>query len=181
VAEAGCSIVFAAAGAKTLTATYEGDADFASSKSPKVPHTVLRAASVTALSSSANPAVEDRTITFTASVTGSGSTPTGRVRFFVNGSRLGDSRGERLENGVAEVSTRLSAGTYVVTASYLGDSNYEGSTDTLTPNQVVTPDDDDGEEDDGAGAPVAMMRIDVVPLRLRPVYISALKDITLSR
>jgi hypothetical protein len=137
VAEASCTIAFGDPGTKTLTAAYAGDANFTTSTSAGFSHTVSRAATTTAVSSSANPAAPDRTITFTARVTGSGSTPTGKVRFFIDGVGLGKSSGESLVNGVATIGKKLSAGTYVVTATYLGNTIYEQSTGTLTPDQVV--------------------------------------------
>ncbi len=167
VAEASCAMAFVSAGAKTLTATYAGDANFTGSKSPGLSHTVVRAATITEVSSSANPAVAGQTITFTARVTSAGSTPRGRVRFYVGGTLVGDSKGVRLSDGVAGVSTRLSAGTYVVIASYLGDANYEPSADTLTPDQVVNGSGDDGAEGQasvtGTAGTTAGTQLPVVP------------------
>ena len=92
-----------------------------------------------AVSSSANPSPIGSNVTFTAILTavtmGSG-TPTGTVRFFVDGSPLGPSA--LLADGVASGSTSsLSQGTHVITVQYAGDGNFLGSTNSLSPNESI--------------------------------------------
>jgi hypothetical protein len=89
---------------------------------------------VTALTSSLNPATALSSVTFTATVTSSGGTPTGSVAFTDGPITLGT--GAVDATGVATWSTSsLSAGTHSIAASYSGDAKYAGSTTALT--QVV--------------------------------------------
>jgi hypothetical protein len=79
-------------------------------------------------------------VTFTAAVAavapGSG-TPTGNVRFRVDGANLGTP--VALVNGVATsiAATTMAVGGRAVTADYLGATNYTASTGTLAGDQVV--------------------------------------------
>src|SRR5581483_11258679 len=81
-----------ATGNHDVTATYDGDADFAQSDSNPVTQGVNQAASTVALQSSDNPSVSGESVQFTATVAaappGSG-TPTGQVQFSVDGNALG--------------------------------------------------------------------------------------------
>lgn len=90
---------------------------------PKTPTSVL-------LASSANPAPYGDQMTFTATVTGSGGTPTGTVTFKV-GTSAGTDVG--LTNGIATFDREglLSVGTHTITASYSGDGAFDGSSSTL--------------------------------------------------
>jgi hypothetical protein len=66
-------------------------------------------------------------VTLQATVTGSGDTPTGTVKFVYDGITLASSK---LSAGVATYSastTGLPPGSYAVTAEYSGDSNYAAS------------------------------------------------------
>jgi subtilase family serine protease len=85
--------------------------------------------SVTTLTASASSVAAGGTVTLTASVTGSAGTPTGSVQFFANHVALG-SAVALSANGVATYSwvTSCSAlGLQVLSASYSGDANYQGS------------------------------------------------------
>lgn len=86
------------------------------------------------LGTSGSPSDVGQTVTFTATVTGSGATPTGTVIFLVDGIREAF---VALSNGVATYSTSsLSAGSHQVIADYNGDSNYDPATSNSL-NQVV--------------------------------------------
>jgi hypothetical protein len=84
----------------------------------------------TAISSSSNPSVYGQSgVTFTATVSGSGGTPTGTVQFQTNGVNFGGAM--TLSSGSATsiaLPTTLSAGSYNVTAIYSGDSYFNTST-----------------------------------------------------
>jgi Bacterial Ig-like domain (group 3) len=83
-------------------------------------------ASTTALVSSENPTFVGSSITFTATVTGSGATPTGAVTFRDGGSSIGS--GNLNAGGVATFTTSaLLAGMHSITAVYGGDATYAGS------------------------------------------------------
>src|SRR5262249_50101161 len=79
--------------AYTVTATYSGDTDFASSFGTlSGGQTVNPAETSTSVTSSLNPAVYGQPVTFTATVSntsGTGVTPVGTVQFVVDGSNLG--------------------------------------------------------------------------------------------
>ncbi len=128
------------AGAYVVTAVYSGDSVYAPAASSSVSLTITtppaQGGSTTLLVSTAavsitpNPATVGQTVTFTGSVAGttlSGVVPTGAVSFMVAGSSIGTA--QLNSSGVATMSTAsLAAGTYSVTISYAGDSNYAAST-----------------------------------------------------
>lgn len=86
------------------------------------------------VTSSLNPSDTGQTVTFTATVTGSGAMPTGTVTFLIDGVHVASAT---LNNGIATYSTSsLSAGSHPVVVNYSGDSNYDPvSSDSLS--QVV--------------------------------------------
>lgn len=91
---------------------------------------------ITTVTSSANPSVFGHSITLTATVTpdpGTGITTTGSVTFADGSTSL---HTVALFNGVAAYSTSsLSVGSHSITATYTGDTTYQGSVGSLT--QVV--------------------------------------------
>jgi hypothetical protein len=89
-------------------------------------------ASTTVVTSSVNPAILHQAVTFTASVHSTGSgTPTGTVQFQVDGVNVGGP--VTLTNGSAKLTTAaLTVGPHTVTAVYGGDSNFLGSSGSLT-------------------------------------------------
>ncbi len=118
----------------TITATYAGDTNFATSNG-SVTQTVGKAGTTTTVTSSANPAVNGQSVTFTATVTptspGAG-TPTGTVTFedTTTSTSLGSGT---LSGGVATLSTlSLKVGSHAITATYGGDSNFTTSNGSLT-------------------------------------------------
>ncbi len=99
--------------------------------------TVLRASTTNVLASSTNPARTGSNVTFTATLSvlapGSGSL-NGTVQFRADGTALGSPAA--LVNGVASVSTTtLAHGARTITAEFAGDSNFLGSTSSLS--QVI--------------------------------------------
>ncbi|HYG80050.1 MAG TPA: Ig-like domain repeat protein, partial [Pyrinomonadaceae bacterium] len=88
----------------------------------------------TTVASNANPSVYGQTVTFTATVTSAGGTPTGTVQFFDGATSLGTST---LSGGTASVSTSaLAVATHNVKATYSGSATFTGST-SPTLAQVV--------------------------------------------
>jgi cyclophilin family peptidyl-prolyl cis-trans isomerase len=126
-------------GTHSITATYSGDTNFASSNDnlSEVIDAVGTTASTTSLTASPNPATVGQSVTFTATVapaTGSG-TPSGSVTFLNGTTTLGSGT---LSSGVATFSTSsLSVGTYSITASYSGDTTYAVSTSTAVSEQIT--------------------------------------------
>jgi hypothetical protein len=101
--------------------------------------TVTRAASITVVASSASPANQNASTTFTATVTptvGLG-TPTGTVMFNDGTTTLGI--GTLANSGTTSYSTAgLTAGTHTITAVYSGDGNYLGSTSSGFTQTITT-------------------------------------------
>jgi subtilisin-like proprotein convertase family protein len=100
--------------------------------------TITQSLTVGAIASSANPALPGANVTFTMTVTAAApgvGTPSGTVNFRIDGSIAGSGA---LSGGVATFTINtLALGSHTVTAEYAGDLNFVGSTNALTPNQVI--------------------------------------------
>jgi hypothetical protein len=117
----------------TIKATYAGNAIFKPSTGT-VRQIVNKYATTTALSSSLNPSAYGQAVTFTATVTGAGPSPTGKVRFMDGTTGMGTGT---LSGGVAKLTnSTLTVGTHPITAQYLGDVNSARSTSSAL-DQVV--------------------------------------------
>jgi hypothetical protein len=108
-------------------------------------HAVVQTtATATAVFSSAKLAVSGQTVTFTAIITpqNSGSvSPTGTVQFQIDGSNVGGLVNVTSAGGLSTATlqiARLAVGTHVVTASYSGDVNFDGSHGTLSGGEMVS-------------------------------------------
>ena len=85
-----------------------------------------KVATTTSISSSLNPSVSGQRVTFTATVTGAGGTPTGLVTFKDGTTVIGSSS---LSSGSATLAiATLSLGNHSITANYGGDAIYSGIT-----------------------------------------------------
>jgi uncharacterized repeat protein (TIGR01451 family) len=123
-----------AAGSHSLKASYDGTPNFSPSSSDRQTYTITAAGSTTTLTSSQNPSVYGQNVTFQATVTGAGGTPTGEVTFKDGATTLGTAP---LVAGVATFSTAgLAVGTHPITAVYGGDASFAGSTSNQV-DQVV--------------------------------------------
>ena len=116
-------------GIHSITVVYNGSVDFNSSTSAVLAQSVSKASSSTKLTSSPNPSLLGKTVTFTITVSavapGSG-TPAGSVTLKNGGATVGTSA---LVNGKATIATSsLTHGTHIMTAVYAGSVNYVGST-----------------------------------------------------
>jgi hypothetical protein len=115
-------------GSLSITATYNGDANYIASASPKLAQTVKRLPTTTNLSVDINPSAYGQTIQFTvtvAPISGNG-TSTGSVTFKSGTATLAT---VALNNGVAIYNnSNLSVGTKSITAVYNGGSTYASST-----------------------------------------------------
>jgi len=88
------------------------------------------------LKSSANPTNLNQPVTFTATVTGSGGTPTGTVTFNDGSNMLASP--VSLTGGMAQlVTATLAAGSHSITAVYNGDANFAGSTSAALTQDVA--------------------------------------------
>src|SRR5436190_8464156 len=113
-------------GSHSIAAVYGGDSNYTTSTSATLTQTVNQATTTTALSSSPNPSTLGQAVTFTASVTGAGGTPTGTVTFKDGATTLGTGT---LSGGTATFSTSsLASGNHSITATYSGDTNFSSST-----------------------------------------------------
>jgi sugar lactone lactonase YvrE len=123
-----------AVGAHAITASYAGDTnDAASSTSSALTQTVTKATPAETVSASPNSVIAGTTITITAQVKATGSTPvpTGAVTFTSGGVTLGT--GTVNGAGVATITTSaLVAGDNTITATYSGDASYNGVAATTT-------------------------------------------------
>jgi len=99
-------------------------------------NTGVKSSTSTTLTSSLNPSVYGQKVTWTATVTSSGSiTPTGRVNFTWDGYSIGSATLNA--SGVATLTrSNLNADLYPLTAVYSGDVNNLRSTSAIV-NQVV--------------------------------------------
>ena len=94
------------------------------------------APTTTALTSDINPSTVGQSVTFTATVSAASGTPTGTVNFKEGVTTLGS--GTLNGSGVATFSTSaLAAGSHVITAEYVGDTNFSGSTSPPLTQEVV--------------------------------------------
>ena len=121
----------------TITAVYAGDALSTTSSNPTAYlQTLTKAGTTTAVASSANASVFGQNVTFTATVSSNATGMTGVVTFLDGSTTLGTAT---LGSGnVATVTTSFTApGTHGITAVYAGDSNFTGSTGTLSGGQTV--------------------------------------------
>jgi hypothetical protein len=121
-------------GLHSLTAHYNGAPGYAPSTSNTVNESISKPASTLALVSSQNPSALGQSVTFTATVSGLGDTPTGSVSFSDGATPLAT---VAISGGVAAYTTStLSGGTHTINAAYAGNGTYSGSTDSVS--QIVT-------------------------------------------
>jgi hypothetical protein len=122
-------------GTHNVLASYPGDTAYALSKSSTVPLVGLLA-STTVLTSSAQSIPSGQPLTFTATVSGAGGTPTGSVSFYDSTTLLGSAALNA--SGVATFTDTLSAGTHTATATYTGDTTFNRSTSAGVTVTVTT-------------------------------------------
>lgn len=123
------------AGTHSITAAYAGAGTFAGSTSAVLTQTVNKAASATAVVSSANPGPFGKPVTFSAKVTSASGTPSGSVTFKDGSTTLGT---VALAGGVAHFTTStLALGSHSITAHYAGNANFLASVSSAL-NEVIT-------------------------------------------
>jgi len=125
-----------AVGSHTITTTYAGDINFNGSNgslntNPQVVNQTGSTATTTTLISSQNPSNLSQSVTFTATVSGSGGTPTGSVTFTdtTTSQTLGTVTLTTIGGAqqAAFTMSALPAGTHHIQASYNGDANFAAS------------------------------------------------------
>jgi large repetitive protein len=128
-----------AIGQHTIVATYSGATDYAGSISPSLSQTVQLSPTVETLAAAPSPGIAGRTVALTATITSSGSIPTGGVTFKDGINNLG--QGALNAEGIATFSTStLTAGSHSITGVYAGDTNSQPATANLMliVNQATT-------------------------------------------
>src|ERR1051325_5713401 len=135
VAVGSCSIAFNSAGAPSVTAAYAGDANYATSTSAPVTHTVGAASTTTAITGhTPSPSVVGQGIAVSYTVTSGGGAPTGDVTV---------SDGAATCTGTVAAGTctltPTTAGAKTLTASYAGNTNFAGSTSSPGTPHTVNP------------------------------------------
>jgi subtilase family serine protease len=124
------------AGTHSITAVYSGDTINTSSSASAVSVSVTPAATGVSLSASPSSAAPNQAVTLTATV--NGVSPTGNVNFTDNGANLGS---QALSNGIAALTiSTLSSGSHNLVATYVGDTNNQGSTSTTVVENIVAAD-----------------------------------------
>jgi microsomal dipeptidase-like Zn-dependent dipeptidase len=114
----GATVTLAGAGTCTIQATQGGSTTYSAATPVSRSFLVFKEATATVLSSGLNPSTYGQSITFTATVSAGGSTPTGQVVFKNGATAIGTGT---LSGGVATLTyAALSAGTDSITASYNG-------------------------------------------------------------
>ena len=116
-------------GTHQVVASYSGNADYNGSTSFAVDLTAGLGTPTVTLTPPASPVPYGTEITLTATVTGSGLPPTGTITFLDGAAILGT--GTANSSGVATYTTAamtLALGAHSISASYGGDSNYNGAT-----------------------------------------------------
>jgi hypothetical protein len=125
------------AGSHSITVSYPGDANFAPSTSTPLTQVVSGKPTTTALVSSVSPSAAGQPVTFTATVSGTGGTPTGTVSFFDSSTSLGTGT---LNAGVAIFTTSsLATGSRSISANYGGDSTFAVSSSNVITQIVLKP------------------------------------------
>jgi hypothetical protein len=118
-------------GSHSVTAAYNGDSNFMTSSSSTATQTVNQGSTTGSVGSSANPSKAGQTVTFSVTVAATAPAaglPTGTATI-----NFGDSTSAQatLVNGIASINHIFpQIGTYNVSASYGGDSNFNSSTAT---------------------------------------------------
>src|SRR2546425_2039455 len=123
----------------TLNATAAGSTNFTVTidRNATGTLTIGKATSTTTLTSNINPSLAGQSVTFTATVSGSGPTPpSGTVTFRDTNNTNMNCNNVALTGAQATCTiSTLSIGSHSITATYNNDTNYNGSSDTLT--QIV--------------------------------------------
>jgi hypothetical protein len=134
--QASVTTSYSTSGTESITARYDGDVNNTGSTSLALKQVVDKYPSNTAVVSSLDPTTVGQEVTFTATVTTSGS-PTGTVTFKGGATTLGT---VPLTGNTASLSTStLPAGNYSIKAEYSGDATIAASTSPVLKQVVNKP------------------------------------------
>lgn len=137
-----CTVTYASAGSHTITAPYGGSASYGAAAGNALSETIA-GTSTTALASNYDPVATGVPVTYTATVTGSGSVPTGTVTFKDGNAPISSCGTAGVvtlgSGGIATCTvTYTSAGSHSITASYGGDATHASSTSSTLTQTVST-------------------------------------------
>ena len=133
----GSTVHLKGAGACTITASQPGDGNHGAAPDARQSFQVSKAATTTSLSSAITAPAAGQSVTFTATVASAAGAPTGSVQFKANGSTLGGPVALGAGGSAALTTSALPAGSYVVTAEYGGDADFNPSSGALSGSQSV--------------------------------------------
>jgi hypothetical protein len=126
------------AGSHNITAVYSGDTNYATATSNTVIQSVTNGSVTISVVSSLPTSTYGNSVTFTATVSGNGATPTGTVTFKDGATTLGPGT---LNGGTPDTATfsttALVSGAHSITAVYNGDPNYSGNQASSPITQTV--------------------------------------------
>jgi sugar lactone lactonase YvrE len=125
-------------GSHTLTASFGGDTNYATTVSNKLSVTVKQASSSTALQSNLNPQIVGQNVVLTATVTSDSPNPGGTVTFNDGPTSLGSKPVGPLGTATLTTSTLL-FGAHNLTATYSGDTNHITSISPPLNQKIVEP------------------------------------------
>ncbi len=127
-------------GPHTITANFLANASFAASSNNtnQVVNAAAPATTTTTISGTPNPSTFGQSVTFTATVTSTGGTPTGTVNFTEGATPLGSGTLDGTGHATLQISSLL-AGSHTITATYVGTANFAGSAGNATQSNVNTP------------------------------------------
>ena len=131
------SLTSTTSGVKTLTATYAGDTNFATSAgtTDHIVNVAAPTSTVVARTAGSSPSVFGESVTFTATVSSGLGTPTGTVQFKDGAANVGAP--VALVAGAADLVTAgLAVGSHSITAVYSGDALFATSTSAAVPQTV---------------------------------------------
>lgn len=123
-----------AAGTHSITARYSGDSNFVAAGSSAQTVTIATITPAVTLTATPSTATVGTAITLGATVTGSGGTPTGTVKF-LDGTTVLSTVTLSAGGTASYAATGLATGTHSITASYSGDSSFSALTSAV---QTVT-------------------------------------------
>lgn len=124
-------------GSHSITAYYGGDSNFIASTSQPVALTVSKGTAAITLTQDSTATAFGGEVTFTATVSGPDTMPTGTVTFMDGSTSIGT--GTLSASGVATFqTTTLAGGSHTITAVYSGDTNFNTVTSSAA-THTVTP------------------------------------------
>ncbi len=128
-----CTAKTAPGGADTVTGTFSGDTDTATSSGTAL-LTVSKAGTTTSPTAGTGTAVFGQSVTYTATVASGGGNPTGTVTFLINSSTICTGT-INVGTGIAScVASTAPVGSDTVTANYSGDANFSTSSQITSLN-----------------------------------------------